>query len=491
LLLLARPARAKVGFPAADGIYFSPDPKVVVARTTFALLPSTDDGATWSYLCYGSLGLPIQPYEEPALAFASNGALVAGLDSPNVGLDVSNDLGCDWRCAGGRLAGQQIIDVVARPGLAVRLVALAGTYGAIVDAGLFAQVFETADDGATWSALGSPIGPSVIAVTSLGVSASDPMRIYVAATRGYRSAKTASLFVSTDGAQTWTERPISQFLGDSVPGDGGTGGEQSILIGAVDPGDEDRVYLRSRASVSGGLARLYVTTDGGQSFLVAATFPVPFVAPALIGEAPSFALSPDGSKIYVGTKERGLWIATRAQVIFHQVNAGVSVQCLASRQTPGGPELWACANEYTNPPGNSDNFIVGRSVDDGVTFEAKMPTLTSLKGLAACPSGEGGTFACQASASTGTACMCQEYTSYCQTTEYPFACQGCGMPGLDAGSEAGGAPLVDGGAQEARRGPQSSCGSSCAAVATQDQALGGFLAGGAVAAALLARRRRK
>src|SRR5581483_6069773 len=122
-------------------------------------------------------------------------------------------------------------------------------------------------------------------------------------------------------------------------------------------------------------------------------------------------------KFFVGTKESGLWSASSNDLVFTQVNASVGVQCLATRQTASGPELWACGNEYKGPPGNPGNFIVGRSVDDGVTFEARLPTLTTLKGLLQCPVSTNGTMACGAQSSAP--CTCDDYVSFCSGIESP------------------------------------------------------------------------
>jgi hypothetical protein len=491
VLCRVAPASANGRFPASNQIVFSPkDPNVVLARTTFALLPSSDDGATWSYLCEAALGLPATSYEDPELAFTASGALVAGLFSPTVGLDVSSDVGCSWRCVQGALDRQQIADTVVRPDAQHHVLALTGTAG---DGGYYAQVFESADDGATWAPLGVPLDPAVI-VTTIDVAANDPLRIYVSGTRLYGAARTASLFVSTDGAATWNERPIPQFLGNRP------GGETSVYIGAVDPTDANRVYLRSNASVDGGESRLYVTTDAGQSFQIAKDFQVEGAGLALVGELLGFALSPDGSKVYVGTKESGLWRAARSDLAFTQINANVGVQCLVTRQAASGPELWACGNEYKGPPGNPGNFIVGRSTDDGVTFETKLPTLTTLKGMAQCgPSG--GSFACGTTVDTATACTCAEYQQFCSSTEVDNACTGCGQSGADA-SASGGTGGVEGGASsggsgggdaggDGGKGPDKGASSSCGCTAVGGGGTAGLLAGLAFAAVGLARRRRR
>ena len=87
--------------------------------------------------------------------------------------------------------------------------------------------------------------------------------------------------------------------------------EDTIFIGAVDPGNADRVYLRSSGLMTGGQSRLTVVNgastrdpdvhDGVDVFDVGMAKPG-----EITGELLGLALSPDGSKVYVGTKEDGL-----------------------------------------------------------------------------------------------------------------------------------------------------------------------------------------
>ena len=62
-----------------------------------------------------------------------------------------------------------------------------------------------------------------------------------------------------------------------------------------------------------------------------------------------FALSSDGSKIFIGSNEDGLLMAEASDLVFHRQNAKIHVQCLATR----GNELWACAPAV-------DGFVGGR-----------------------------------------------------------------------------------------------------------------------------------
>jgi MYXO-CTERM domain-containing protein len=353
MLLAVSPAAANGRFPASNHVFFSPsDPKLVVLRATFGVLFSPDSGATWRWLCEDVLGLPSTSVEDPTFAMTANGTLFAGTSH---GLLLSPNTGCDWRMAGEGLAGQAIVDIAIRPDSPHSLVVLAqprnGNGGSGDASGQGAQVYASTDDGATWSVRGTAINASVTTST-LDVAATDPHRLYVAGYRVAGATLTPLLLVSTDDGLHWTERSTPPLVN-----------EVNVYIAAVDPTNADRVYIRTE-----GQSRLFVTSDAGR------TFQVPFSS--LKGQMLGFALSPDGSKIYAGSREDGLFVAARSSLgspgAFQNKNSNVRVQCLATR----GAELWACADE---PSG----FIAGVSSDDGATFAAKFQ-FSDVKAPIAC-----------------------------------------------------------------------------------------------------------
>jgi len=414
-------------FPAANRIVLSPsEPELVIVRATYGVLRSQDEGATWSFLCEGALGLPQMATEDPALGLTAAGALVAGILIPP-GLDVSNDQGCTWSCVGGALAGQAIADLAVRSETPATVVALTMPTDDAGEPGPSA-VFQSTDDGASWSQLGQALDPSLL-VTTVDVAPSDPHRLYVSAVRGFGPGRSASLFVSLDDGTTWTEQ--------SVPLD--TTVEAFIYIGGVDPEDADRLYIRTGATK-------------GQSGLT------------LTGQMLGFALSPDGEKIYAGGNIDGLFVGERATGTFVRtpsiVRGGdggpvdIHVECLATR----GSELWACADE---PSG----FIAGVSTDDGMTFEPRLQ-LASV----------GAALPCSPSPSSALACGADASASQCGGVPFEQLC-------LSLGCSDAGAPSLDPGRAtwEARGG--------CSSVASPGAGL--LAAAGASAALALARRRRR
>src|SRR5450432_3117485 len=301
VVLVASPAAANGRFPKSDQLVFSPtDRNLIVLRTTYGILPSHDNGQTWSFVCEDALGIDTATaVVDPPMGLTENNALSVG--GPR-GLNVSTDVGCNWSCQGGPLAGQVIVDLAVRPDDPTREVALTASYVATdsAQAGIYAQVFETMDNGVTWAPVGLPIDPRVVP-TTVEVSRVDPDRLYVAGTRGFGMSASLFVFDRARTGQNWTEwvLPKAQFDGTQ---------EDSIYVSGVDPTNADRVYIRSRSLPSGGVSRLTIATLGpggaAPTFATARTFTVPAPPPdkiVYVGEMAGFALSEDGSKVYVGS----------------------------------------------------------------------------------------------------------------------------------------------------------------------------------------------
>jgi hypothetical protein len=463
ILVHATPALANGRFPQSNQIVFSPtNPDLIVLRTSYGILPSHDNGATWQFLCEDAIGVPPTAVVDPPIGLTQNDSLLAGT---SLGLNVSPDTGCNWKCIEGGLAGQAIVDLAVRPDSPSSAVAITKTYFAVGDSGqeeTYSQVFGTEDDGVTWTSLGTPIDPTVL-VETVDVAKTDPNRLYVSGVSGYGSFRTALLFVSKDKGTTWTKvrLPASQF--DPTV-------EDSIFIGAVDPTNADRLYLRSSALQTGGVSRLTVVTlaaDGTATFDSPRTFDAGMAFPGSPGEMLGLAVSDDGSMLYVGSLQGGLWSAHTSDFAFEKVSS-ISVQCLATH----GNELWACSAAV-------DGFVAGVSTDGGKTFTPKLPLIGTLTGPIACASNPAGA----ACGETNNASTCgPSYQTFCDA----YSCQEPGLPLGDAGGGADASGGVVGSHEVAK-----TTSSSCALSAPGRGGVAGIGAGVAVALFALQRRRRR
>jgi len=471
----ALPALANGRFPASNQFLFSPvDPNTIWLRTTYGLLPSTNNGGSWAYVCEDVMGLVSingSGYEDPSIGLMANGNIIA---TDSRGINLSTDNGCDWSCQGGVLAGKQFVDLAVFPSDASKAVALESTVvpdDASQTSNFYSQVFLTTDNGVTWNAVGPPLDPTVT-VQTLDVPNSDPTRIYVSGTRAFGAAKTAWLFMYSspggsdggDGGEAsepttggvWTEQPISEF--DPTA-------ENAIYIATVDPNNADLVYLRTQGQATGGESRLFVTQnasapDGGATFITPAggTFQTPEASGStIVGELLGFALSPDGSKVYLGTYESGVWMASTSDFVFEQTNANVDIQCLATR----GSDLWACGPAKTG-------FVAGVSTDDGATFTDKLCSITGLTGVLSCPTVTTGPFGC-GGATGNTAALCPApFDALCSLDSLTGSCGPCNDAGVqetaptpDAGSSGSSG---SGGSSGSSATPSKSSSCGCSAV---------------------------
>lgn len=334
-------------FPAAGQLVVSPkDPSHLVLRATYGILFSNDGGQNWDWMCEKAVGYGGQ-VEDPSIAITSNDTLVI---STFEGLAISPDHGCAWSFAGGDLDKRLFTDVAIHKDQPSHVDALVSQYANMFADGGFQYtnlIYSSSDDGTTWTPLAGVIDSTMIAET-LDSAPSDPERLYVSGIRGSGSGATGIFLTSKNGGTSFTESTIPLISLD----------EHAPYISAVDPTNADRVYVRISGATSG---RLLVSDDAG------ATFRTIFSGPPLFG----FALSPDGSKVFVGS-QNGLSEASSSDLTF-TAKSSVSIQCLAT----SGTTLYACSTDTAG-------FILGASQDDGATFTPLLH-LNTLRGPLACP----------------------------------------------------------------------------------------------------------
>ncbi len=341
-------ALANGRFPSAGQLVVSPaNPAHLVLRTTFGILISNDTGQNWDWLCEKAVGYGAA-VEDPSIAISGDDSLLVATFE---GLAVSPDHGCSWSFRDHDGGLSLTTDVAIHPDTPANAIALVSQFASTLSDGGFTYtngVYGSTDNGATWNQLGSNLDNSFVAET-LDAAKSDPKRIYVSGIAGQGTSAEGVFLESINGGQTFTESTITLLSSD----------EHAPYIGAVDPLNADRVYVRTSGAATG---RLLVTDDGGT------TFRTVFSGTPLMG----FAVSPDGSKVFVGDSN-GLYEASSTDLTFTQ-KSNIQVACLAT----SGTRIYACSVE-------SSGFIVGASDDDGTTFTPLLH-LATVRGPLSCPS---------------------------------------------------------------------------------------------------------
>lgn len=385
-LSIAPSALANGRYPAAGQIVLRPDdPDTVLVRATYGLLLSKDHGQRWEWICEGAVGFA--GVEDPMVSFTGDGTLLAGIFE---GLSTSPD-GCTWGFAGGALADRYVVDLSVDKVDPRRGVLVISNSAGPDDAGtptFIGQLWETADDGATWAQAGVDLPPQFLALT-VDTAPSDPSRVYVSGRLG-PPGYAGVLQRSDDRGATWTEVAIPGSDDTHLP-----------YIGAIDPHDPDIVYVRIDAEPSD---QLLVTRDGG------ATWTKVFEG---AGDLLGFALSPDGAKVAIGGEKDGLWVAPTSTLAFGKASA-LGARCL----TWASAGLYACADEFV------DKLTAGLSKDEGKTFEPIMH-LSALCGPLACGAG------------TSVSTTCTEQWPATRSTIGAVSCDGTGGGGASSTGSSG------------------------------------------------------
>jgi MYXO-CTERM domain-containing protein len=354
MLLFAAPASANSRLPATNQLVIAPDDtSFMLLRSTFGFLFSRDAGKTWDWLCEDAIAGTGQL--DPAVALLAGGAVL----SAESGLAVSADRGCSWTLAPG--TETTIVPDVARGADGASAIAVTNIASFADDAGVLhfdTSILETANSGNTWTPLAGVIDP-LLTIDTIDLAKSDPLRIYVTGIQ--YGATVAKMLVSTDGGGSYVEHDIPL-----------TGKENGAFIAAVDPNNADVVYVRTLGPINGGTglgSRLLVTTDAGK------TFTAHWSGDKMLG----FALSPDGTRVYLGSALDGLLVANASDLVFTQ-RSTLSVQCLATL----GNTLFACSSEPSAHAVTGAPFVLGASTDEGTTF-APLLTLAGIRGPLQCP----------------------------------------------------------------------------------------------------------
>lgn len=342
MFCLPRSAHANGRYPKADQLLVAPDaPESIVVRTTFGILVSRDSGRNWDWICERAVGY--SGVQDPTIGLMAQGTIVASLSE---GIARSEDGGCNWAFSAAPLSGSPVIDLSVRQAEPRQAVALVWDAQRV---GYSSRILLSDDEGRSFHPYGNPIDSSVL-VTTLDTAPTNPHRVYASGTRSAEGVRSAFLFRSDDDGEHWNEYqlPFDPKL------------EQGVYIAAVAPQDADTVYVRTSSATVG---RLLVSHDGGGRFAVAYS-----------GSLLSFALSPDGKRLYLGGED-GLYSGLTSNLSF-EPRARVRVLCLAAT----ADTLYACSDEHSG-------FTVGASRDGGFAFEPLLH-LKTVRGPLACNASE-------------------------------------------------------------------------------------------------------
>jgi hypothetical protein len=340
-IVLSFDAHADAAFPTGMTVLLPAlAPSRILVGTTFGLVVSEDDGATWRYACEpfvtGS-GSSVFVYQ-----LVADGAVLAVHAD---GLSRSGDVGCSWTQATGT-AGLTMVDAFATPGNAASVLAIGWP-----SAG--AELLPSTDGGRSFGAPLLASGTSVLhddeRLVSLEIAASDPNVVY-ATTFAFATASSpggVALLRSNDGGNDWTRFDVAVPAGAQVK------------IAQVDPADANTVYFLVSSATSD---ELRVTSNGGSTIQ-------PLLAPgSTIG---GFVRASDGT-LFAGTSDGDFYV--RAPGGAFQRSAGPHLRCLGER----AGRVYACGDS------TRDGYDLASTDDGGKSFQKRL-VFSEIAGPLTCP----------------------------------------------------------------------------------------------------------
>jgi hypothetical protein len=374
VLLALWPARAWANgaFPDSLSILLPRgQPDKITLATNFGLVFTSDGGRTWEWTCEhdSSLGAILYQLAPPP----RQNIFALGLD-----LVRSDDDGCTWKAAGGRVASGFLYDLFVDPNDGQRVLALADPND---ETPTRVHVFESTDGGDTFPVSLFEAQPG-LQLRFLEVPLGEPGTLYLS----WDSSMTGTL---RSGLIRLEERGAKMQVFDHTPVLGG----EVLGIAAVDRQDPRKIFLRAFGTERD---RLAISEDGGATVRLALE-----ANRSLAG----LVVRPDGA-VFAATRDLGggaLHVSRDGGKTFPTVLPGPRFRALAERDG----RLFAAADEP------NDGYALATSDDDGQTWKPLMRYLDVTR-VKSCP----GTALPQAC--TGT-CMRLAFLNIFQPQVCPFS----------------------------------------------------------------------
>lgn len=409
-LLGATPAGAHGSAPEPRQLLLRADrPEQIILATNFGLIFSEDAGETWLFSCERG----ISDYTAQYLLGAQSSSRIFGMTS-GAGLIYSDDDSCSWTAVGGVLTDVLPYAFAVDPSNSQRVYAI-GVPRQDLRAG--DGIYVSEDGGLTFGKLVFT-APAQSALLTVLVAPSQPSTLY--ATMFSAVENHPLLMRSRDSGEHWE---LVADLADSL-------GENPFELLAIDPIDEDRLYVR----ILGASAETLATSDdGGLSFAQSVSIP---------GKLNAFL------KLASGTVLVGGMSGTDALAYRSKDGA------LSFEPWPEAPHIHAMAERNGKLYVAADNFLDGYAIAESDDEGVHLRPLTGFERVRAVRS-------CAAE-------LCAERCAYYASIKlWPETVCGTGpnAAGDDPASADAGADEPPAAAKDERQGPQISADrSACALV---------------------------
>jgi hypothetical protein len=333
-------------YPLAYQIAEKPGDRTQLAGgTTFGLVVSHDEGATWQWVCEEAIGYTM--LEQPKWYITADGTIYG---ASFTGMFISHDQGCTWTTAPEfRDAGAA--DII-NTGSAM--------FAATARFGPVNGVWRSTDDGGTWQLLDAHSLSEFY--TTVRSAPSRAQRLYVG--EWWYQPRGEALYWSDDNGDTFTRVDITQTLPSVTHADGGVGPMAgSLHVFGVSPTDPDVVYAVVWSAEDPQPSYLLVTPDKGQTWTT------------LLKSADqinSLAVSDDGAT---------LWAASAISLYVSRGDSGFVAQDVPSRNSCAwryDDRLYVCGWPEADGFGAAIEALHGGSLEPFLTWRR-------ITGAAQCP----------------------------------------------------------------------------------------------------------
>jgi len=334
-LLGATAARADGSYPGSRQILLPADrPEQIILATNLGLIFSEDSGQTWLFSCEQGLSAYAGPY---LLGGPSSQRIFA--QTSGAGLIYSDDDSCSWQAARGALSDLLLIAFAVGPSSSQRVYALGAPRYDLRNG----NSIYVSDDGGLSFGKAVFTSPPRSALLSVLVAPSQPSRLFAAM---FATPENHPILLrSNDSGEHWE---VAADLVESL-------GEDPFELLAIDPLDENRLYVRILGATAETLA---TSDDGGLSFVQSVSIP---------GKLTAFLKLASGTLLVAGT-------------------AGIDALGYRSRDDgltfepwPGAPHVHALAERngklYVAADNYADGYVIAESDDEG----ANLRPLTGFK----------------------------------------------------------------------------------------------------------------